>query len=120
MDSPAVTQLFRQLLCRPHPACLARRSLPSFATALHHGRPLRTVRALSSGRGAISPSEKERAWQRRTGVLSEAKADEAARYPLLTARELRGHKERPRRVKMLMRDFIEGECACLVGLESPD
>jgi hypothetical protein len=27
---------------------------------------------------------------------------------MLTAMDLRGRKERPRRVKMLMRDFIEG------------
>lgn len=109
MDSPVVTQLFRQLFRQPHPACLARRNLTNLATALHRGRQLRTVRALSSGRGAVSKSEQERAWNKRTDVLTKDKSDEASRFPMVTARELRNYKERPRMVKMLMRDFIEGQ-----------
>lgn len=108
MDSPVVTQLFRQLFRQPHPACLARRNLTNLATALHRGRQLRTVRALSSGRGAVSQGEKEKEWQKRTNVLTKETIDKASRYPMVTARELRGYKQRPRRVKMLMRDFVEG------------
>ncbi|CAN8100934.1 unnamed protein product [Discula destructiva] len=107
MDSPAVSQLFRQLFRHPHPACLARRNLTNLATALHRSRQPRTVRAYSTGRGAITTAEKERAWQRRSSVLPKSKAVEAERYPVVTARDLRSYKERPRRVKMLMRDFIE-------------
>lgn len=29
-------------------------------------------------------------------------------YPLVTAKELRHHRERPRQVKMLTREFIDG------------
>lgn len=111
MDSPVVTQLFRQLFRQPHPACLARRNLVNLATALHHGRQLR---ALSSGRGgdiargSITTSEKERGWQQRSNVYPKEKSEELERYPLVTAKELRSYKERPRRVRMLMRDFIEG------------
>ncbi|KAJ4393867.1 hypothetical protein N0V93_003083 [Gnomoniopsis smithogilvyi] len=110
MDSPVVTQLFRQLFRHPHPACLARRNLVNLATALHQGRQLR---ALSSGRGgdtprgAITKSEKERGWQQRSNVYPKEKSEELERYPLVTAKELRSYKERPRRVRMLMRDFIE-------------
>lgn len=111
MDSPVVTQLFRQLFRSPHPACLARRNLTNLATALHRGRQLTSgsVRALSSSRGVVNTSEKERAWNRRSDVLTSEKVDEASKFPMVTARDLRGYKERPKRVKMLMRDFVEGQ-----------
>jgi hypothetical protein len=35
-------------------------------------------------------------------------SEEYNKYPMVTADQLRGRKERPRRVKMLTRDFIEG------------
>jgi hypothetical protein len=35
-------------------------------------------------------------------------SEEYQKYPMVTADQLRGRRERPRRVKMLTRDFIEG------------
>lgn len=36
--------------------------------------------------------------------------EELRTYPLVTAKELRNRRERPRQVKMLTREFIEGPC----------
>lgn len=49
----------------------------------------------------------ESRWQQRLDHFPTNKGDEYKKYPLVTADALRGRKERPRRVKMLMRDFIE-------------
>ena len=111
MDSPIVTQLFRQLFRHGHPACQSRRNLTNLASAIHQGRQLRQLRALSSEqrrRGALSTSEKERQWQQRSNVSPIDRSEDLKRYPTVTATELRSFRERPRRVKMLMRDFIEG------------
>ena len=48
-------------------------------------------------------------WQQRTDMFPEDMSAEYAEYPMVTAQELRQRRERPRRVKMLMRDFIEGK-----------
>lgn len=37
------------------------------------------------------------------------RSEEFDRYPTVTADALRSSRERPRRVKMLLRDFIEGQ-----------
>lgn len=125
MDSPVVTRLFRQLFRHGHPACHARKNLTNLASALHHGRQrqLRThnnSRALSSGRGgAITESEKERQWQQRNDTFPVERSDEFQRYPTVTARDLRSYRERPRRVKMLMRDFVEGQSLPFQPLNPP-
>lgn len=36
------------------------------------------------------------------------KAEEFSKYPLVTANMLRSRRDRPRKVKMFVRDFIEG------------
>lgn len=47
-------------------------------------------------------------WQQRTEILPEDRSAEFSTYGVTTADELRLKNRKPRRVKMLIRDFIEG------------
>ncbi|EOD49043.1 hypothetical protein GTA08_BOTSDO02554 [Neofusicoccum parvum] len=100
MDSPVVTQLFRQLFSHRASQCLR-------APSLSLARPQR--RGLASGRGddGSVKTSSESKWQQRTDHFPVERSEEFKRYPMVTADSLRTRKERPRRVKMLMRDFIE-------------
>ncbi|TAQ84740.1 hypothetical protein B7494_g6932 [Chlorociboria aeruginascens] len=102
MDSPIVTQLFRQLF--RHQTC---QSLPSHSTLpvrLQHVRRSQ-YRCVSDRRGKAASSELH--WQQRMDKFPEDMTGEFSKYPMVTANDLRGRRERPRRVKMLTRDFIE-------------
>ncbi|KAH8899232.1 DUF185-domain-containing protein [Thozetella sp. PMI_491] len=104
MDSPAVTQLFRQLF--RHPACPSRRNFVQLATTIRHVRQLQQ-RSFATQRGGKSQEKNESDWQQRTNVFPADKSEEYMKYPMVTAAELRGRRDRPRRVRMLMRDFVE-------------
>ncbi|KAM3069328.1 hypothetical protein ACMFMG_010831 [Clarireedia jacksonii] len=106
MDSPIVTQLFRQLfrhrncqLLRPS-SSLPCRKLTAKGTS---------VRCISGGRGAGGDETRrnESHWQQRTDIFPMDMREEFKKYPMVTADQLRGRRERPKRVKMLTRDFIE-------------
>ncbi|KAI1309900.1 S-adenosyl-L-methionine-dependent methyltransferase [Xylaria venustula] len=138
MDSPIVTQLFRQLF--RHPACQSRRYLsttatttaPTLGASRQHGRPTRChhqppgqqrqkhreqqqqqqQRRRMSTRDVVrgeKPLKKnnESNWQQRTEIFSLDMSDEYRKHPTVTAKDLRSRRERPKKVKMLMRDFIE-------------
>ncbi|KAF2187779.1 DUF185-domain-containing protein [Zopfia rhizophila CBS 207.26] len=50
---------------------------------------------------------RESRWTPRRNVFPQERVEEFERYPMVTADILRNRRERPRRVKMLLRDFIE-------------
>lgn len=50
----------------------------------------------------------ESRWQQRTNLMPEDRTNEFAQYPHISMVELKMRKERPRKVKMLLRDFIDG------------
>lgn len=102
MDSPVVAQLFRQLFSHRASQCLR---APSLAVARTQRRGLASSRA-EDDNAQVKPSSESR-WQQRTDIFPEERSEEFGRYPMVTADSLRSRKERPRRVKMLMRDFIE-------------
>ncbi|WPH02530.1 Hypothetical protein R9X50_00539500 [Acrodontium crateriforme] len=104
MDSPAVNQLFRRLAS--HSFCRRSSCLQPIAQQWHsHSTNSRNKRALSSNKKPKTTNESS--WQQRTDHFPLDKAEDFKRYPTVTSDALRGRKERPRRVKMLMRDFIE-------------
>ncbi|KAF2875032.1 S-adenosyl-L-methionine-dependent methyltransferase [Massariosphaeria phaeospora] len=100
MDSPLVTQLFRQLFSHRASQCLARGAPPS----ARYARIQRRGKATRLGAGETT---RESRWTPRQMRFPQERADEFDRYPMVTSDMLKNRRERPRRVKMLLRDFIE-------------
>lgn len=111
MDSPVVSHLFRQLF--RHQA----------TRSLSYSQPLRAQRSLQPcscghqqsryasrklGSRRKKEDEDDTIWRHRIDHFPKDMSQELRDYPLVTAVELRNRRERPRRVKMLTRDFIEG------------
>lgn len=105
MDSPLVTQIFRQLFSHRASQCLARGARPALAAA-RTPRIQRRGKA-SPARFAEGETKRESRWTPRKNTFPQERTEEFERYPLVTSDMLRNRKERPRRVKMLLRDFIE-------------
>jgi hypothetical protein len=59
-------------------------------------------------RFAEGETKRESRWTPRKNAFPQERTEEFERYPVVTSDMLRSRRERPRRVKMLMRDFIEG------------
>jgi len=105
MDSSVMSQIFRRLLShqtcsrlRFHP--LIPRRLPPNASGRRYYR--------SSKEDDTDGDPQASSWQQRSDIFPPDKLRDYERYPMVTADALRSRRERPRRVKMLARDFIEG------------
>ena len=97
MDSPVLLGIFRRLFS--HEVC-SNHQYQSLAAPSLRSQQVRNFATKAPARGVV--------WQKRADLFSNDKSEELKRYPMVTADALRGRKERPRRVKMLTRDFIEG------------
>lgn len=97
MDSPIISRLFRQLFT--HRAC--QKSLPSRIVNVRRTQS----RSYSAPRRA---TRNENDWARRSDIYPQDMDEEFKKYPMVTSDQLRTRRERPRKVKMLTRDFIEG------------
>lgn len=119
MDSPVLNQLFRQLF--RHPACptlrpssssprssslSSRRAAPGVRLS---GPPRQQCRPFLTRRGPAKRKNPDDAltWNRR-GDYPMNIDEELSTYPLVTAKDLRRRKDRPRQVKMLTREFVDG------------
>lgn len=120
MDSPVLNQLFRQLFRRPACQSLRHSSVPTPSSS---GRRAAAGVRLSGPSRQQSRSFLTRRTQtkrknvndgliwHRIGDYPKDIDQELRTYPLVTAKDLRSRKERPRQVKILTREFIDGKLA---------
>ncbi|KAF2224234.1 S-adenosyl-L-methionine-dependent methyltransferase [Elsinoe ampelina] len=100
MESAVLDRLFKRLFThRPCTACARHALRPTVPRVA----PIQT----RSIHRRIERSKTESSWQQRTDYMAEDKLEEYKKVPMVTSDQLRNRRERPRRVKMLMRDFIE-------------
>ncbi|KAK1455191.1 hypothetical protein CMEL01_03951 [Colletotrichum melonis] len=127
-------ELFRRPACQSRRQCTTAAGIP--ALSHHHHRPhvqhnhsvgvAAPASSTSSSRAANAsavPQQRrhyavkttserqertnESKWQQRTSLFPSDRADEFDTYPTLNARDLAARSTRPRKAKMLTRDFIE-------------
>lgn len=105
MDSPVVNQIFRQLSA-PSRRCLRLRSFMPLRKPPREQqcRTYALRRSQDDGQGGSK-------WQQRIDAFPKDMSKQLREYPKVTASDLRYRTQRPRRVKMLARDFIEGGCS---------
>ncbi|KYK54653.1 hypothetical protein DCS_06613 [Drechmeria coniospora] len=105
MDSPIVAQLFRKLFLHRPRGCQGRplsRMSALHRLGRHDPRPYST--RASRDRGMKT---NESRWQQRTHIMPEDRRSEFADYPYVSVHDLKTRTQRPRKVKMLLRDFID-------------
>lgn len=115
MDSPLISSIFRTLFHR-HRACLLRRP-PALLARPPRPRTLNGVGARSVTMGTPredKPKTKGVGWQPRSAHMYQDVLEDVERYPMVTAADLVNRTERPRRVKMWAREFIDGECVFVI------
>ena len=106
MDSLLVSKIFRRLLS--HQTCSRVRFQNQLPKRLRpHAAGRRCYR--SSREDDNDGDTQTSSWQQRTDIFPPDKLRDYERYPMITADALRSRRERPRRVKILARDFIEGD-----------
>ncbi|KAI9889645.1 MAG: hypothetical protein M1814_005153 [Vezdaea aestivalis] len=97
MEARLISSLFGQLgrhqFCRPL-------ITPQLRTPFKRQGALRSLQFSSDGRS-------EEVWQQRTDYFPPEKLEEYKKYPMLSAQQLRSRRDRPKRAKMLFRDFME-------------
>lgn len=105
MDTPLATSLFRQLF-RHRPRVRNARLLPRNPVVPR--RQQQQCRTIFSERDDAKVAAAAGEWQPKSPFLQIDMTEEFRRYPMVTAEQLSKRKERPRRVKMLVRDYIDG------------
>ncbi|EXJ66911.1 uncharacterized protein A1O5_10106 [Cladophialophora psammophila CBS 110553] len=106
MDSPAIARIFQQLFTRPSRNCLRQqcaRRQPSLQSSIGPVQQRRTY-ALRRKRDDAGGGS---TWQQRIDAFPKDMSRQLKEYPMVSAHDLRHRTQRPRRVKMLTREFID-------------
>ena len=106
MESALASKIFRRLLS--HQTCSRLRFYPPTSGQLQLHVPGRRYHKSSKRDDGDDDSRQTSDWQMRTESFPPDKLRDYERYPMVTSNMLRSRRERPKRVKMLARDFIEG------------
>ena len=107
MDLPVVNQIFRQLFA-PSRQCLG-----SQAFVRLRKTPREQQRRTYALRRSQDDGQGGSRWQQRIDAFPKDMSKQLREYPKVTANDLRHRTQRPRRVKMLAREFIEGWTRCM-------
>ncbi|KAJ5232476.1 hypothetical protein N7468_005432 [Penicillium chermesinum] len=97
MDSPVLNRLFQRIF--RHPTCQSFRRYPSPIS--------QQTRSFLTRRSANRKSQADSSLWRKRGHAPKDISKEYETYPTVTAKDLRSRRERPRKVKMLTREFVD-------------
>lgn len=75
----------------------------------HRGKVTKTTTRQPSRLDKVDIKQDGNMWQPRRNAFPHERMEEFDRYPMVTADMMRNRRERPKRVRMLLRDFIEGQ-----------
>lgn len=106
MDAPTISRVFQRLFS--HEICSKVRYRPAMSNVISHRAFSQSPRATAGGRPATRVTNLDSDWQQRSDLFPVDKSKEFEKYPMVDSTMLKIRKERPRRVRMLTRDFIEG------------
>lgn len=101
-----MNRIWRQLFS--HETCSRLRYQPSLRPP-HSSRPSRSFSSTPHHAFIPQVAIEPAAWNPRQFSMPPEKFKELEKYPMVTADGLRTRQKRPRRVKMLLRDFVDGE-----------
>jgi len=105
MDCPLVNQIFRQLFSTPARGCL--RSRQQQHAQYTFRRTLREQRRHYALRKTDADGQGGSSWQQRLDHFPRDVSKQLREYPRVTAKELKHRSQRPMRVKMATREFID-------------